>query len=124
MAETLPSPEVPFTKEFSPYGDQNKPEISSEDIRARLHKVNEYFDRNIPSVIKGMNKYEEDLLDKQISIKKPSSFDAYSKLPDIQNEYSGNILTGNRALIESLDLPTFDKIQQYTSKVNMSMKQR
>ena len=117
MAEPLPSPAVPFTKEFSPYGDQNKPEISSEDIRARLHKVNEYFDRNMPSVIKGMNKYEEDLLDKQISMKKPSSFDAYSKLPDIQNEYSGNILTGNRALIESLDLPTFDKIQQYTSKV-------
>jgi hypothetical protein len=116
MAEPLPRPTIPFTKEFSPYENASKPVISSEDIRSKLHQINDYFDKNLPSVIEGINKYEEDLLDKAILAKKPSSFDQYAKLPEIQNESSGNILTGPRSAKGFLDLPTFDKINQFASQ--------
>ena len=65
MAEPLPRPTIPFTKEFSPYENASKPVISSEDIRSKLHQINDYFDKNLPSVIEGISKYEEDLLKHQ-----------------------------------------------------------
>jgi hypothetical protein len=119
MAESLPTPKVPFTKEFSPYGDQGKPVISSEDVRSKLHQINNYFDQNIPSVLNGISKYEEDLVDKAISIKKPSSFAQYSQLPEIQNEVSGNMISGNKSMQGLLNLPTFDKVNAYLSKVKL-----
>ncbi|NBO99559.1 MAG: hypothetical protein EBU90_05460 [Proteobacteria bacterium] len=116
MAEPLPRPTIPFTKEFSPYEKTSEPVISSEDIRAKLHQINDYFDKNLPSVIDGISKYEEDKLNEAILAKKPSSFDHYAKLPEIQNELSGNILTGPRSAKNFLDLPTFDKVNQFASK--------
>jgi hypothetical protein len=116
MAEPLPRPTIPFTKEFSPYENASKPVISSEDIRSKLHQINDYFDKNLPSVIEGISKYEEDVLNKAILAKKPSSFDQYAKLPQVQNESSGNILTGPISAKGVLDLPTFDKVNQIASQ--------
>ena len=104
MAEPLPRPSIPFTKEFSPLAAQDKPVISSEDIRAKLHEINNFFDMNMPSVLDGMNKYEQDLLDKQIDFKKPSTFDKSASLPEIQNEFVGNAFTGNRSAKGVIDL--------------------
>lgn len=114
MAEPLPQPKVPFTKEFSPYNQKNQSAISAEDVRARLHKINDYFNQNTPSVIKGMSMFEQDLLDSDIADRKPNSFDQYDDLPQIQNERSGNILTGRPQLT---NFPTFENVSALSSQV-------
>jgi hypothetical protein len=118
MAEPLPRPQVPFTKEFSPYQSQEKPVISSEDIRAKLNKVNDFFAANLPSATKGLTQYRQDLLDKEIMSKKPASFGQTKELPEVQNELIGNVLTGSRQAKNLLDIPTFDKVSSYVSKTS------
>ena len=111
MAEFSENPMSQFNQGLPSQGGPNKPVISSDDVRNRMHQVNNYFNQNLPSVLEGMNKYEEDLLDEAIDIKKPSNFAESVQLPEIQNNVSGNIVTGNRSLTGSINFPSFDNVR-------------
>lgn len=107
---------VPFASSYNkPEAPDPKPELSAESIRSRLNNVYEFMNKYQPQILQGMTQAQQDE-DNRIARTKNNNAQYVSPIYKIQNEISGNYITGPNPSLKYNNIPTLDYVNTLIEK--------
>ena len=107
---------VPFASSYNkPEAPDPRPELSAESVRSRLNNIYGFMDKYQPQILQGMTQAQQDE-DNKIARTKNNNSQYVSPIYKIQNEISGNYLTGPNPSLKYNNVPTLDYVNNLIEK--------
>jgi len=110
MAET--PPQLPFANQAPGNSPQ---QFTADDIRSRLNAINSYINTNQPQILAGIKQAQADQAN-YISKVKDYMSPGTSPIQKIQNQVSGNVMTGPNPGLKQVQAPSIEYVDALLNK--------